>query len=149
MALVEIQALSYKNSSCSIFIFFKRNFQNFNVTWNKINSSSNLLISYPSITQTQIKHMLSTSFKFRANSHVKSISSKTRENSRLKTRYLKELQQSNYSSFPSCEIIFKFFLFIQLLKTRQETKAHLKQIKFKANYTHSFCLVFIFHIFFN
>ena len=33
--------------------------------------------------------LLPTSFKFRVNSHVKSISSKTRENSRLKTRYLK------------------------------------------------------------
>ena len=33
----------------------------------KINSSSDLLISYSSITQTQIKHMLPTSFKFKGN----------------------------------------------------------------------------------
>ena len=35
MALVGIQALSYRDSSCSIFMFFKRNLQNFSVTWNK------------------------------------------------------------------------------------------------------------------
>ena len=71
------------------YVFQKINLLNSGVTQNNINSSSDLLISYPSITQTQIKHMLPTSFKFRANSHVKSISSKTQENSRLKTRYLK------------------------------------------------------------
>ena len=71
------------------YVFQKVNLQNFSVTWNKINSSSTLLISYPSITQTQIKHMLPTSFKFRVNSYIKTVVSKTRENSRLKTRYLK------------------------------------------------------------
>ena len=92
MALVGIQALSYMNSSCNIFcVFQKINLQNFSVTWEKINSSSDLLISYPSITQTQIKHMLPTSFKFRVNSYIKTVVSKTRENSRLKTRYLKEI----------------------------------------------------------
>ena len=52
-------------------------------------NSSDLLISYPTITQTQIKHMLPTSFKFRVNSYIKTILSKTQENLRLKTRYLK------------------------------------------------------------
>ena len=89
MALVEIQALSYRNSSCHFYVLQKINLQNFSVTWNKINSSSDLLISYTSITQTQIKHMLPTSFKFRVNSYIKTVVSKTRENSRLKTRYLK------------------------------------------------------------
>ena len=51
--------------------------------------SLDLLISYLSITQTQIKHMLRTSFKFSVNSYIKIVVSKTRENSRLKTRYLK------------------------------------------------------------
>jgi hypothetical protein len=46
MALVGIQALSYRNSSCSIFMFFKRNLQNFSVTWNEINSSSDLDQAY-------------------------------------------------------------------------------------------------------
>ena len=40
-------------------------------------------------SQTQIKHMLSTNFKFRANPYIRTILSKTQENSRLKTRYLK------------------------------------------------------------
>ena len=70
-------------------VFQKINLQNFSVTWNKINNSSNLLISYPLITQTQIKHMLPTSFKFRVNPYIKTILSKTQENLRLKTRYLK------------------------------------------------------------
>ena len=51
-------------------------------------SSTDLLISYPSITQTQIKHMLPTSFKFKVNPYIKTILSKTQENSRIKTRYL-------------------------------------------------------------
>ena len=70
-------------------IFQNINLQNFSVTWNKINSSSDLLISYLSITQTQIKHMLPTSFQFKVNSYIKAVLSKTRKNSRLKTRYLK------------------------------------------------------------
>ena len=51
--------------------------------------SSDLLISYPSITQTLIKHVLPMSFKFRVNPYIKTILSKIWENSRLKTRYLK------------------------------------------------------------
>ena len=86
----EFKLYHTRNSSCSIFVFFQKiNLQNFSVTWNKINNSSDLLISYPSITQTQIKYMLPTSFKFRVNSYIKIVVSKTRENLRLKTRYLK------------------------------------------------------------
>ena len=51
--------------------FLKDKSLNSSITWNKINSSSYLLISYPSITQTQINHMLPTSFKFRVNSYIK------------------------------------------------------------------------------
>ena len=69
--------------------FQKINLRNSSITRNKINNSLDLLISYPSITQTQIKHMLPTSFKFRLNSYTKIVVSKTQENSRLKTRYLK------------------------------------------------------------
>ena len=72
-------------------VFQKVNLQNFSITWNKINNSSDLLISYPSITQTQIKHVLPMSFKFRVNLYIKLVVSKTRENLRLKTRYLKGL----------------------------------------------------------
>ena len=79
MPLVGIQTLSYRNSSYCLFIFLKGNLQNFSITWNKI--------SYPYLDLDQA--LLPTSFKFRANSHVKIVISKTRENSRLKTRYLK------------------------------------------------------------
>ena len=80
------------------FVFFQKvNLQNFTVTMNKINSSSDLLISYPSIIQTQIKHLLPTSFKFRVNPYIKTILSKTRKNSRLKTRYLKGIMIEHYS----------------------------------------------------
>ena len=72
----------------NFYFFQKINLQNFSITWNKINSSSDLRISYPSNTQTQIKHVLPTSFKFRVNPYIKTTLSKTRENSRLKTRYL-------------------------------------------------------------
>ena len=90
MALVGIQALSYKELIMKHFyIFQKINIWNSSITWNKINNSSDLRISYPSITQTQIKHMLPTSFKFGVNYYIKIVLSKTRENSRLKTRYLK------------------------------------------------------------
>ena len=71
------------------FYVFQKKSPELSITWNKMNNSSDLLISYSSITQTQIKHLLPTSFKFRVNSHVKIVISKTRENSRLKTRYLK------------------------------------------------------------
>ena len=77
-----------------------------------------------SITQTQIKHMLPTSLKFRVNPYINTMLSKTRENSRLKTRYLKGITAKqlfiisisrDYSKSP----------FIQLLK-----------IKLKENLTH-------------
>ena len=38
------------------YVFQKINLQNSSITRNKIDSSSHLLISYPSITQTQFKH---------------------------------------------------------------------------------------------
>ena len=106
------------------YVFQKINLQNFSITWNKINNSLDLLISYLSITKTQIKHMLPTSFKFRVNSYIKTVVSKTREKSRLKTRYLKGIMieqlfiisiARDYSQSP----------FIQLLK-----------IKLKENLTH-------------
>ena len=84
------QALSYKELIMKHFyIFQKINLQNSSITWNKINNNSDLLISYPLITQTQNKHSLPTSFKFRVNLYIKSVVSKTQENSWLKTRYLK------------------------------------------------------------
>ena len=134
MALVRIQALSYRNLSYSIFMFFKRNLQNFSINWNKINSSSDLLISYPSITYTQFKHMLPMSFKFRVNLYIKTILSKTRENSRLKTRYLKGITTEQLFIISILKDYLQSpFYFIQLLK-----------IKLKANQTHSFYFVFIF-----
>ena len=99
-------------------VFQKINLQNFSITRNKINSSSDLLISYPSITQTQIKHMLSTSFNFRVNSYIKIVVSKTQENSRLKSRYLKGITTeqlfiiSIIGDYPQSP-------FIQLLKNRK------------------------------
>ena len=131
------QALSSRNSSCGIFMFFKRNIQNFSVTWNKINSSSNLLISYPLITQTQIKHMLPTSFMFRVNPYIKTILSKTRGNSRLKTRYLKGITTEQlFIIFILRYCLQSPLLFIQLLK------------EIKANQTNSFYFIFIVHLFF-
>ena len=50
-------------------------------------SSSDLLISYPLIIQTQIKHMLPTSFKFRVNPYIKIVLSKTQENSHMFGEY--------------------------------------------------------------
>ena len=108
--------------------FLKVNLQNFSVTWNKINSSSNLLISYPSITQTQIKHMLPTSFKFRVNSYIKTVLSKTRENSRLKTRYLKGITTEQLFIISILRDYSEFSLFYSTLK------------KIKANQTHFFIL---------
>ena len=133
MALVGIQALSYRNSSFHFCVFQKINLQNFSVTWNKINSISDLLISYLSITQTQIKHMLPTSFKFRVNPYIKTILSNTRENSRLRSRYLKgiTIEQLFIISILR-DYVQSPFLFIQLLK------------EIKANQTHSFYFVFIF-----
>ena len=136
--LVGIQALSYRSSSCRIFIFFQKiNLRNFCVTWNKINSSSDLVISYPSITQTQIKHMPPTSFKFRVNSYIKTILSKTRENSRLKTRYLKGITTEQ--------------LFIMSIKSLFEEKVLYSQLCLfyfigTKNITFCFILSFILYI---
>ena len=134
--LVGIQALSYRSSSCRIFIFFQKiNLRNFCVTWNKINNSSDLLISYPLITLTQIKHMLPTSFKFRVNPYIKIILSKTRENLRLKTRYLKGITTEQLFIISILRDYLQGpFYFIQLLK------------QIKANWTHSLYFVFIFQI---
>ena len=124
MALVGIQALSYRNSSVAFLCFSKGKFLEFQCYLEQDNSSSNLLISYLLITQTQIEHMLPTSFKFRVNLYIKSVVSKTWENSRMKTRYLKGITTKqlfiisnarDYSQSP----------FIQLLK-----------IKVKENLTH-------------
>ena len=130
MTLVGIQALSYMNSSQSIVMFSKeKNLRNSNITWNKINSSSDLLISHPSITQTQIKHMLPTSFKFRVNSYIKIVISKTRENSRLKTRYLKGI------------ITEQLFIISIARDYLQSPFIYLLKIE---NQTHTFYFVFIF-----
>ena len=115
------------------YVFQKINFQNFSITWNKINNCSDLLISYPSIIQTQIKNMLPTSFKFTINSYIKTILSKTQENSRLKTRYLKGITIEQLFIIS----IFKDYVesplyFVQLLKI------------IKTNQTHFFNFVFIF-----
>ena len=116
-------------------VFQTINLQNFSFTWNKINSSSDLLISYPSITQTQIKHMLPTSFKFRVNPYIKTILSKTQENSRLKTRYLKGITMEQlFIIFILRDYLQNPFYFIQLLK------------QIKANWTHSLYFIFIFQI---
>ena len=130
MALVGIQALSYKELIIQNFcVFQKINLQNFSVTWNKINNSLDLLISYPSITQTQIKHILPTSFKFRVNSYIKIVLSKTRKNSRLKTRYLKGITTEQLFIISIQEIIFRVLLFSS-----------------KSNQTQTFYFVFIFKI---
>ena len=130
MALVGIQALSYKELIMKHFyIFQKINPRNSSITRNKINSNSDFLISYPSITQTQIKHMLPTSFKFRVNSYIKIIVSKTQENSRLKTRYLKGIMTEQLIIIS----IIRDYLqspFIQLLR-----KSNIKKTK----HTFLFC----------
>ena len=119
MALEGIQALSYKSSSCNIFMFFQKiNLQNSSITWDKINSSSDLLISYPPISQTQIKHMLPTSFKFRVNSYIKTVVSQTGENSRLKTKYLKGITIEQLFII-SIAREYPQSPFIQLLKNRK------------------------------
>ena len=98
-------------------VFQKINLQNFSITWNKINSSLDVLISYPSITQTQIKHMLPTSFKFRENSYIKIVISKIWENLRLKTRYLKGITTEQLFIISILKDYLQSpFLFIQLLK---------------------------------
>ena len=114
------------------YVFQKINFQNFSVTWNKINRSLDLLISYPSITQTQIKHMLPTSFKFRVNSYIKTVISKTQENSRLKTRYLKGITTEQ-------------LLIISIIKYYPPSPFIYSALKNK-NQTHTF--LFCFHFIF-
>ena len=110
--------------------FQKINLQNFIITWNKINNCSDLLISYPIITQTQIKHMLPTSFKFRVNSYIKTVISKTRENSRLKNRYLKGIA------------IEQLFIISIVRDYSQSHFIQLLKFKVKENLTH---LLFCFH----
>ena len=101
--------------------FSKLNPQNFSVTRSKINSTSDLLISYPSITQTQIKHSLPTSFQFRVNLYIKLVVSKTRENSRLNIRYLKGITTEQLFIISIQEIILSPLYFIQLLKIENQT----------------------------
>ena len=112
-----------------LFYAFQKKSPEFSITWNKINSNSDIFISYLSIAQTQIKHMLPTSFKFRANSYVKSILSKTQENSMLKTRYLKRI------------IIEQLFIISIARDYSQSPFIQLLKIKIKENLTHLlFCL---------
>ena len=131
MARIGIQSLSYMNLSQHFCVFQKVNLQNFSVTWNKINNSLDLLISYPSITQTQIKHMLPMSFKFRVNSYIKTVISKTLENSRLKTRYLKGIT------------IEQLFIISIVRDYSQSPFIQLLKIKLKENQTHAFYFAFI------
>ena len=126
MALVEIQTLSYKELiRQDFYIFEKINLQNFSITRNKINSSSDLLISYQSITQTQLKHMLPTSFKFRVNSYIKAVLSKTQENSRLKTRYLKEITKEQLFIIFILRDYSEFSLFYSTLKNKLKQTRHI------------------------
>ena len=114
-------------------VFQKINFQNFSVTWNKINSNSDLLISYPSITQTQIKHSLPMSFKFRVNPYVKTILSKTWENSRLESQVL----ERNYNR----ATIHHFHL-----RDHSESSLFANQllkIEIKVNQTHTFHILLL------
>ena len=135
------------------YVFQKINLQNFSITWNKINNSSDLLISYLSITQTQIKYMLPTSSKFRVNSYIKTVLSKSRENSRLKTRYLKGITTEKLfiisiaSDYPQSP-------FIQLLKTENYThifyfvfifRSHITNIEFYCKDNFLFCFQFVMH----
>ena len=80
---------------------------------------SDRLISYPSITQTQIKHMLPTSFKFRVNSYIKTVVSKTRENLRLKTRYLKGIITEQLFVISILRDFSESSLFYSTLKNRK------------------------------
>jgi hypothetical protein len=62
--------------------------------------------------------MLSTSFKFRANSYIKTILSKTQENSRLKTKYLKEITTEKLFIISIARGYLQNSLLIQLLKIK-------------------------------
>ena len=105
-------------------IFQKLNLQNFSVTWNKINNNSDLLISYPLITQTQIKHSLPTDFKFRVNLYIKLVVSKTQENSRLKTRYLKGITTEQLFIIFHLRDYSKSSLFYSALKNKLKQTRH-------------------------
>ena len=137
MALVGIQALSQRNLSYSIFVFKKINLWNFSVTWNKINSSSDHLISCPLITQTQIKHILLTSFKFRVNPYIKTILSKTQENSRLKTRYLKGITTKQVFIISILRDYSEFSLFYSTLKNKLKQTRHTFFILFSILLDHT------------
>ena len=115
------------------FYVFQKKSLEFSVTWNKINSSLDLLISYPSITQTQTKHFLPMSFKFRANSHVKIILSKTRENSWLKTSYLKGIVTEQLFIISIMRDHLQVFFIYWLLKT-----------EIKANFIHTLFILLSF-----
>ena len=106
------------------YVFQKINLQNFSITWNKINSSSNLVISYPSITQTLIKHMLPTSFNFKVNPYMKIVLSKTWENSRLKTRYLKRITIEQLFIISILRDYSEFSLFYSTLKNKLKQTRH-------------------------
>ena len=98
------------------YVFQEINLQNFSIAWNKINNCSDILISYPSITQTQTRHMIPTSLKFRINSYIKSVTAKTRKNSRLKTRYLKGITTEQLFIISNARVYPRLHYFIQLLK---------------------------------
>ena len=96
--------------------FQKINLWNSSITRNKINNSSDLLISYSSITQTQIKHMLPTSFKFRVNSYIKILGEFKDENQVLEWNY----NRATIHHFYVKRLSFTVFLFIQLLKIKNQ-----------------------------
>ena len=125
MALVGIQALSYRNSSCSIFMFLKDKSPElqYHLKQDKQQLRPSHIIS--SITQTQIKHMLPTSFKFRVNPYIKTILSKTRENSRLKTRYLKGITTEQLFIISILRYYSEFSLFYSTLKNKFKQTRHI------------------------
>ena len=124
------------------YVFQKINLLNFSITWNKINNSSDLLVSYPSITQTQMKLVLPTSFKFRVNSYIKIVVSKTWENSRLKTRYLKGITiEQLFISFIIRDYLQSPFLFYLAPKNKLKQTRHTLFILFSV--IHLFFLIYI------
>ena len=129
MALVGIQALSYMNHHVVFLCFSKINLQNFSFTWKKINNSSDLLISYPSITQTQIKHMLPTSFKFRVNPYIKIVLSKTWGEFKAKNQVL----ERNYNRATIHHFYLRDYLESSLFYSDPKNK--LKQTR----HTYLFC----------
>ena len=117
-------------------VFQTINLWNFSVTWNKIHNSSNHLISYPSITKTQIKHMLPTNFKFRVNPYIKTILSKTQENSKLKTRYLKGITRVTIHHFHFKRLSSESSLFYSALKNKLKQTRYIFLFCFHLQITH-------------